>query len=787
LASFVSAAFVLVDSFITGGSSMGFGEASTTQTAGSHYIPSKSFTNTRLGFSLKKVGSPTCNIKAQIWSVTGDHTPNVLLAESTTSIATSSLTTGYQWINFDFAGYALTGSTKYFIGVASDLTGCSGGNQPQIEYATSQTGYYVTRGSTGGGWTDTISNGRVSFKSYETTVPQPPEINITSKDYYTDASINSFNVNLTNTSGTYSLSTTNGTIVSRQDGNINLTFYSPVYTTKTYLEHDSSINIEGVLKQSEISITMKDLLNNTLSFYEWNITDNTNSKLFSTTNGSIFISPPTEINLNFSFVANTTAFKSQEHIYNFSTYDTANYNATVSYEPIVLTFVDASDLTILDNANITVYYPFSAPTFMVTDSQGKIYIDVINGLNKDIGNYTFGFGNYAGYESPINFSRTITELDLKYEETIGITAAGITVNIYDRATKTLLIGKEVDVIILGILNKTTSTGTVNIVDSTFVAGEYTIQSYADGYITEQQLITFTGQSNATLDIYMLNATGTNTALVFANIIDEFYRVQQDARVSLLEYDPNIKAFTKVSEKLSNVNGEAVFAIELNVKSYYMVATKTIGGQTYSAETNSEIFQIENEVRNLVMRFSDPFQVGITDYLIIDYNETFADNISTISFSYTTLNNFVAEVCVEYFQSFNNYDISTYLQCVNSSAAYAAVPILLNRSNNYYAKIYQKYNGNNYSINRWGYQSQYSFDSILSYNQYASGFFVLLWVLLLSVALMSKNIPLFCFGGMILTWIQFLKFPSVAMGSGSAIKTIILIFILNLSRKKEDYT
>jgi len=621
----------------------------------------------------------------------------------------------------------------------------------------------------------------------ESKPPAIPQIELTALDNYTGATITNFNANLTNSSGTYSLSTTNGSIFSPENGVINVTFYSNLYHKSINTSWDSTNDLEGSMGQTIIKLEMKDIINNTVSFYEWNLTDNTNSKTFTTYNGSFHISPPSNTALNFTFAANTSAFYYEENTYTFNTLDTGYYNATVSYKPIVLKFKDAAEGTPLNNANITVYYPNSAPEIKTTNSSGHISIDIINGNNLDLGDYTFTFNSYAGYQSPVNFSRTINNTNIPYYEEIGITAVGITVNVYDRETKTLLTGIPVDVIILGILNKTTTTGTINVIDDTFIAGEYTIQTYADGYITEQQLITFTGQANATLDVYMLNSTGTNTALMFANVIDEFYRVQQDARVSLLEYDPSVKAFTKVSEKLTNVNGEAVFAIELNVKSYYMMATKTIGGQTYSAETNSEIFQTENEIRNIVMRFTDPFEAGITDYLLIDYNETFINNISTIDFTYTTLDNFIAEVCVEYFQSLNNYDTSIYTKCVNSSAAYSAVPVLLNRSNNYFAEIYQKYNGNKYLIDRWVYPSQYNFDSLLSYNQYASGFFVLLWVLLLSISLMSKNIPLFCFGGMILTWIQFFKFPSVAMGSGSAVKTIMLIFILNLSRKKEDYT
>ena len=51
--------------------------------------------------------------------------------------------------------------------------------------------------------------------------------------------------------------------------------------------------------------------------------------------------------------------------------------------------------------------------------------------------------------------------------------------------------------------------------------------------------------------------------------------------------------------------------------------------------------------------------------------------------------------------------------------------------------------------------------------------------------MFKSIPLFSYAGLILTWVQFYKFPSVSIGVASALKTLMLILLLSLSRKKED--
>jgi len=275
LFSSFASAVDLVDSFTNGGSDMGFGEATSTQTVGSHYQPSKSFYLTRLGFSLKKVGSPTCDIKAQLWSVTGGHTPDALLAESSTSVAVSSLTTGYQWVDFDFPGYTMNSATTYFIGVGSDVTGCSGGNQPQIEYTTSQTGYYVTRGSTGDGWTDTISNGRTNFKSYEMV---EPIFNLSAKDVYDDVTINTFNADFINESGTENKITTNGSILALYNDLTNITIKSTGYHNRFLYNINTSVNLNVSLYQHELYLPENGYeLNDSESLgFQYNISSDTN-------------------------------------------------------------------------------------------------------------------------------------------------------------------------------------------------------------------------------------------------------------------------------------------------------------------------------------------------------------------------------------------------------------------------------------------------------------------------------------------------------------------------------
>lgn len=91
----------------------------------------------KASFYLKKLGNPTGDIVAKLYSHTGtfgvNGVPQTLLATSA-GVEASSLTTNLQWIDFNFNSYTLTNNGKYFI--VLEYSKGSSGNRVQISSDT---------------------------------------------------------------------------------------------------------------------------------------------------------------------------------------------------------------------------------------------------------------------------------------------------------------------------------------------------------------------------------------------------------------------------------------------------------------------------------------------------------------------------------------------------------------------------------------------------------------------------------------------------------------------------
>ena len=463
-----------------------------------------------------------------------------------------------------------------------------------------------------------------------------------------------------------------------------------------------------------------------------------------------------------------------------------NHVGQLSLAKLYLYFVEADSLTPINNASITVITPDTRTLNLHTDANGLINFSLLYNENFINGSYQFTFLALSGFNSPVTFNETITTANIPFNNTRGIARVGLTFNIYNRETKTLLSGISTGIFMLESFNFTTTTGTFVIANLTLVTGEKTVFARTSGYYSEQLNFDFTGQANVTINFYMLNLTGSNSGFVFTTTIFD-NRLQQDARVSMYEYFPSISAYVKVSECNSNVNGECAFTIELNTGLYYFTATKTIDGVEYSTQTNPEIIITDEETRTLVLSRADLFETSPTNSLQTTISETYLNNISTIFVDFQTTGNFVTTVCVEYFRDDILNWTSVYSQCVNASASYVATPILLNRTFGYKATVYQYHAGDSFLIKQYNYPSQSSFDQLFTGRGFAPPVFVWIWGALLVIALLIHSVEFFCIGGIILSWITFSNMPSVALASVSALKTIILFSIMTFSRRKEDIT
>jgi hypothetical protein len=120
-----------------------FGYAASSTYFGTRFQAGSSYTLCSVDVSLKKTvgdGVPNWVLQAQIWSDNAGTTPLALLASSTNTKTVGDVAVGYGWINFTFAGVALTVGTNYWIAVYVSTLG-DFGDFPSWEFGSNFTQY----------------------------------------------------------------------------------------------------------------------------------------------------------------------------------------------------------------------------------------------------------------------------------------------------------------------------------------------------------------------------------------------------------------------------------------------------------------------------------------------------------------------------------------------------------------------------------------------------------------------------------------------------------------------
>lgn len=139
-----------------------FGIATRTILGGT-WTASDTYTSCKVTLRLKKVLSPTGNIKAVIYS-TSAGVPDAQIAISSNSVATSAITT--DWAEYDFTISAnISNGTVYFIGAQTDAGSNATDNQVIAAFNESGTGAQYRYSDAG--WTQTDSSARVYARIYK--------------------------------------------------------------------------------------------------------------------------------------------------------------------------------------------------------------------------------------------------------------------------------------------------------------------------------------------------------------------------------------------------------------------------------------------------------------------------------------------------------------------------------------------------------------------------------------------------------------------------------------------
>lgn len=465
-------------------------------------------------------------------------------------------------------------------------------------------------------------------------------------------------------------------------------------------------------------------------------------------------------------------------------HNTSNSTANISMQSLIsyFHFINGQDNQTINNATITITPPSGSSFQLLTNSTGGINFS----NNNVFGQYTITFEAQQGYISPLSFYVNITAATTPVRRNFTISQAVLRINIYDRETGDYL-NKPTNVILFGYFNTTVNNGSLDIYNLTIESGTHTIQALSSGYGAEQKQVTFSNQEELTIDFYLLNVTGSNTGTLYVSTVDEFYRTISEAYVTLLEYDAETTTYKSVSECLTNSNGECQFYIELNVKTYILTASKTISGYEYSDTTNPEIIKSNNEVRQLFLTYSP--QTSILNIYGLFFNATEmydwdSVNKSLIIAYFSTMDGSTAQLCLRYLED----NTQTYLTCLNASTGILiGAEQTLNRTKDYEAELYLLTSTNTkFHLISFYYPSEDSLESILSLFKLAKPIVLFLWLIILVVSLWLKNVTLYGFLAIILSFVEIIVlFPNILFMTGTVLKFIIGLFIIDTARKRQD--
>ena len=456
--------------------------------------------------------------------------------------------------------------------------------------------------------------------------------------------------------------------------------------------------------------------------------------------------------------------------------------------------------------------------FRFYDTENSIYVSNFtfgtyqsNNSYVQIPLYDLGLGlqnlqfQSLGYSNE-NFSFTFNTTSL-LNTTFNVGTVKINVYIYYRINNTLF-DKLTNVLILDLVNGSTTNGIITFENSSFGKGTYTIQASSLGYYTEQKVFTYTGENTIDVSLYLLNETGISSSTLKVNVQNELYNKIPNANTKLLEYDNNILGFREVGQCYTNSLGQCSFLIELGVKTYIITSSIVIDGVTYQAisSPDGEIFQpeiIDGEAvstgiieRDLTLKIIALYSINYLNGLSINAPETTEDTIEfendsikiiNIPVNWTSTNNLDYTICLNYYWLNQGNKINfTQSNCSTSSAgSIGGYNITLDNSFNYQVDLTIYYDGETTLHKSYIYMGENSLNSILKDLAIVSPIILIAWVLLLSLALWSKKIIIFAIGSFFLSSITMIMFTNYLVGTGLVLIYLISIGIIYMARVERD--
>lgn len=495
---------------------------------------------------------------------------------------------------------------------------------------------------------------------------------------------------------------------------------------------------------------------------------------------------------------------------------TLTVNNNLSYN---ITAIDLAGNTVIESGSILInpinYFQFNNGTGDIINftfggrsdgGTGSVtYTTYSDGLPLGLNTLLF---ESLGYVSE-NFSFIINTTN-QLNTTFNVTPAQIIVNIFNRETGAVFL-LSTDVTIFGLGNLVTSTGQAIFQDFNFVPGDYEVEAVSTGYYTEQQTFTYSGESNAIINLYLLDFTLNNTATLIVPTTDEWDNVLGGVDVRLQEYDSSILGFKQVSQCLSNSNGECQFLIEQSTKSYRIIGTIIINDITYTAtnpleegtgETFLPIISGGEEIlgldiiRQLKLKISDTLApatfLGLTITAPLTAPETILSENSTttvinVPIDFLSSSGLSYTVCFDVFvTSGSRYtSVITPVCTTGASGILPTANVSLNNDFDYEAVITVEFDGVTETFRSYPYPNEKSFAQILLNDALVPNAVMFFWTILLALSMYMRNIGLWCWGAMFLAVTQLGMFANLLVLSSSVIIIIVNGCVLYISKRQVD--
>jgi hypothetical protein len=508
-----------------------------------------------------------------------------------------------------------------------------GGTKNTTHYLYNSTGHEISRNSNlSSNYTSTFSNLAVGT-------------------YYANATIsNGTLTNKTSTSTVYIFNITPGTL-SPSNGSTTSTRYLSINWTNANVNPSlapvSQTNANLTLRNSDGSLNRTISSVNTNNNYTWDIyAENLSTGVYYlrinyTVTGGVITGTESLINITTNTAINITAIRisGASAINNFSgwisgsgvnnTYSTTTGSAIVNaVRGSQIAYIEANGYAIVNTTN---------------------YVNLT--VNAPSGSYQFSL-----YET----------------NTLNIT-------FYDQETNTIISGPLITLDLIGGVAsyvRNTSNGTMYI--ALLQPDTYTLRYYAPGYATRFYYLTVTNRSYQTLDLYLINLTGSSNITIY--VIDDVTNPVENATVKAMKYDLTTNTYILQEIAQTDVDGKVIMSLTKNDEYY-----------KFMVEYNSELLKVTNpayittDSLTIQVLFSQDIGEEYYNYKSISYSLTFNPSTNNFRLDFTDSNNVATQMCLYVYKSLNYTQPLQNSTCTTSSSGTILIPITPLNGTTYFAK------------------------------------------------------------------------------------------------------